>query len=75
MSYATHKVSDVSDITWCIKSIVSDILQTSTFLILKFFEENGFYYVHTPITTTSDCEGAGEMFQVGNLSTMCLVKL
>ncbi|KAL6840926.1 hypothetical protein ACP4OV_029186 [Aristida adscensionis] len=33
----------------------------------KFFDENGFLYVHTPIITTSDCEGAGEMFQVTTL--------
>jgi len=31
----------------------------------RFFQENGFLYVHTPIITASDCEGAGEMFQVG----------
>jgi tRNA synthetases class II (D, K and N) len=29
-----------------------------------FFQQRGFVYVHTPIITTSDCEGAGEMFQV-----------
>lgn len=29
-----------------------------------FFQQNGFLYVQTPIITTSDCEGAGEMFQV-----------
>lgn len=29
-----------------------------------FFQQNGFLYVHTPIVTTNDCEGAGEMFQV-----------
>ena len=32
--------------------------------INKFFQERGFFQVHTPIITTSDCEGAGEMFQV-----------
>ena len=32
--------------------------------IHKFFQDRGFVYVHTPIITTSDCEGAGEMFQV-----------
>lgn len=30
----------------------------------KFFQERGFLYIHTPIITTADCEGAGEMFQV-----------
>ena len=30
----------------------------------QFFQELGFLYIHTPIITTSDCEGAGEMFQV-----------
>ena len=29
-----------------------------------FFQSRGFLYVHTPLITTSDCEGAGEMFQV-----------
>lgn len=32
--------------------------------IHTFFQDRGFVYVHTPIITTSDCEGAGEMFQV-----------
>jgi asparaginyl-tRNA synthetase len=30
----------------------------------RFFQQRGFNYVHTPIITASDCEGAGEMFQV-----------
>ncbi len=34
----------------------------------QFFHEKGFLQVHTPIITTSDCEGAGEMFQVGSLN-------
>ncbi len=34
----------------------------------QFFHEKGFLQVHTPIITTSDCEGAGEMFQVGSSS-------
>lgn len=33
----------------------------------SFFSEKGFYYIHTPIITASDCEGAGEMFQVTTL--------
>ncbi|MFC1597875.1 amino acid--tRNA ligase-related protein, partial [Planctomycetota bacterium] len=35
--------------------------------IHQFFQEEGFLYVHTPIITASDCEGAGEMFQVTTL--------
>ena len=37
------------------------------FAIHKFFQEQGFVYVHTPIITGSDCEGAGEMFRVTTL--------
>ncbi|HLW40627.1 MAG TPA: amino acid--tRNA ligase-related protein, partial [Brumimicrobium sp.] len=37
-----------------------------TFAIHKFFNDKGFYNVHTPILTTSDAEGAGEMFHVTN---------
>ncbi len=32
--------------------------------IHRYFDEHGFYYFHTPIITASDCEGAGQMFQV-----------
>ena len=35
--------------------------------IHQFFQEEGFLYVHTPIITASDCEGAGEMFRVTTL--------
>ncbi len=38
-----------------------------SFAIHKFFQEKGFVYVHTPIITGSDCEGAGEMFRVTSL--------
>ena len=37
------------------------------YAIHKFSQERGFVYVHTPIITSSDCEGAGEMFQVTTL--------
>ncbi len=37
------------------------------FALHKFFHENGFVYVHTPIITGSDCEGAGQMFRVTTL--------
>ena len=40
-----------------------------SYAIHKFFQEKGFVYVHTPIITSSDCEGAGEMF---NLTTFDL---
>jgi asparaginyl-tRNA synthetase len=39
-----------------------------SFAIHKFFRERGFLYVHTPIITANDCEGAGEMFRVSTLS-------
>src|SRR5262249_50267510 len=35
--------------------------------IHAFFQEQGFYYIHPPIITTSDCEGAGQMFKVTTL--------
>ena len=35
--------------------------------IHQFFQDRGFYYIHTPILTASDCEGAGEMFGVTTL--------
>ena len=37
------------------------------YAIHKFFQERDFVYVHTPVITGSDCEGAGEMFQVTTL--------
>ncbi|MDA3926271.1 MAG: asparagine--tRNA ligase [Kiritimatiellae bacterium] len=43
---------------------VRDLL---TFEITRFFHDRGFLYVHTPIITGSDCEGAGAMFQVTTL--------
>ena len=39
----------------------------AAFAIHKFFQERGFVYVHTPLITASDCEGAGEMFRVTTL--------
>ena len=38
-----------------------------SYAIHKFFQEKGFVYVHTPIITSSDAEGAGEMFNVNSL--------
>jgi len=43
---------------------IARIRSTASFGIHKFFQEKGFIHVHTPIITTNDCEGAGEMFKV-----------
>lgn len=43
------------------------IRNAMAFAIHKFFNEKGFIYLHTPLITASDCEGAGEMFQVTTL--------
>ena len=40
------------------------VRSVAAFAIHEFFQQNGFVYVHTPIITGSDCEGAGEMFRV-----------
>jgi len=42
------------------------VRNTLAFAIHKFFNERGFVYIHTPIITSSDAEGAGEMFHVTN---------
>jgi asparaginyl-tRNA synthetase len=43
---------------------VARVRNRVSFSIHQFFQENGFFYVHTPIITASDCEGAGQMFHV-----------
>ncbi|HUH26078.1 MAG TPA: asparagine--tRNA ligase, partial [Flavobacterium sp.] len=43
------------------------VRSTLSFAVHKYFQENGFFYVNTPIITGSDAEGAGEMFQVTSL--------
>ena len=43
------------------------VRSVAAYAIHKFFQDRGFFYVHTPIITASDCEGAGEMFQVTTL--------
>jgi asparaginyl-tRNA synthetase len=40
------------------------IRHSMAFAIHKYFNDKGFFYLHTPIITGSDCEGAGEMFHV-----------
>jgi aspartyl/asparaginyl-tRNA synthetase len=55
-------------------SCVARIRSQLSYATHKFFQEKGFAYVHTPIVTASDCEGAGEMFQVcGLLQWLCIV--
>jgi len=48
-------------------SAVFRLRSTLSYAIHKFFNEEGFSYIHTPIISTSDAEGAGEMFQVTTL--------
>ena len=43
------------------------IRHAMAFAIHEYFNKKGFYYLHTPLITASDCEGAGEMFQVTTL--------
>lgn len=47
---------------------VARIRSFISYAVHTFFQERGFVYVHTPVITGSDCEGAGEMFQVTTLN-------
>ena len=46
---------------------VTRVRNRVSFSIHQFFQEHGFFYIHTPIITASDCEGAGHMFRVSTL--------
>ncbi len=46
---------------------VTRVRNTLCWAIHRFFQQRGFYYVHTPIITASDCEGAGQLFRVTTL--------
>ena len=48
-------------------SAVFRVRSVAAYAIHKFFQERGFVYVHTPIITGSDAEGAGEMFRISTL--------
>ncbi len=50
-------------------SAVMRLRSSLSFAIHKYFNDNGFYYMHTPIITGSDAEGAGEMFKVTTLDS------
>jgi asparaginyl-tRNA synthetase len=55
-------------------SAVMRVRSALSFAVHKYFTENGFYNLHTPIITGSDAEGAGEMFQVSTLDHRNLPK-
>lgn len=55
-------------------SAVFRVRSLVAYAIHRFFQDNGFVYVHTPIITGSDCEGAGEMFRVTTLDMNDLPK-
>ncbi len=46
---------------------ITRVRNTMSFAVHQFFQENGFVYVNTPLITASDCEGAGQQFQVTTL--------
>ena len=51
---------------------VARVRSALSFAVHRFFHEQGFLQVHTPVITTSDCEGAGEMFTVTALEPAAL---
>jgi asparaginyl-tRNA synthetase len=53
-------------------SAITRVRNAISFAVHQFFQEKGFFWIHTPLITTSDCEGAGELFRV---STLDLVNL
>jgi len=53
---------------------VARVRNALAFAIHSFFQERGFLYVHTPIITASDCEGAGAMFHVTTLDLLNVPK-
>ncbi len=55
-------------------SAVFRVRSMIAYAIHQFFQDRGFVYVHTPIITASDCEGAGEMFQVTTMDMENLPK-
>ncbi len=51
------------------------VRSVAAYAIHKYFQENGYVYFHAPLITASDCEGAGEMFQVTTLDLDRVAKL
>lgn len=66
LSFNPLLVSNYSRL-WLQISAVARIRNALAYATHTFFQKHSFLYVHTPIITTSDCEGAGEMFQVTTL--------
>ena len=50
------------------------IRHAMAFAVHKYFNDKGFFYLHTPIITGSDCEGAGEMFRVSTFNPLQVPK-
>lgn len=59
----TNTISAVTRIRHCLSQAIH-----------RFFHEQGFFWIHTPIITSSDCEGAGEMFRVSTLDLLNVPK-
>lgn len=59
----TNTISAVTRIRHCLAQAIHN-----------FFSEQGYYWIHTPIITPSDCEGAGELFRVSTLDMMNIPK-
>lgn len=55
----TNTISAVTRVRHCLAQAIH-----------RFFHERGFYWIHTPIITSSDCEGAGELFRVSTLDLL-----
>src|SRR5687767_885819 len=51
-------------------SAIARVRHTLAQAIHRFFDQNGFFWVNTPIITASDCEGAGQMFRVSTLDAV-----
>lgn len=54
---------------------IARVRNAASAAVHQFFQQRGFLYVHTPIITTSDCEGAGQMFHVTTLDLERLARL
>ena len=55
-------------------SAVFRVRSVAAYAIHKYFQDNGYVYFHAPLITASDCEGAGEMFQVTTLDLARIAK-